>query len=201
MMRVRADPGRRQLSAPKHVAIATRRPVITALLLRLAQRMRTANRVPIIVCLSGALFGFGLAAAANQAPVPLAERARGADLVVVGRVASVAPVWQVNEFGDRLIVSVARVAVTETLKGQALTTLDVEVEGGTIGDVTLHVSDQTSLAAGERAVFYLTRAAGGRFVPHLRGLGLLKLDASNRVPGSSLTLEEIRREVTAGSAQ
>ena len=34
---------------------------------------------------------------------------------MVGRVASVAPVWQVNEFGDRLIVSVMRVAVSETL--------------------------------------------------------------------------------------
>jgi hypothetical protein len=163
--------------------------------------MRTANRVPIIVCLCCGLLGFGLAAAANQAPVPLAERARGAELVVVGRVASVAPAWQVNEFGDRLIVSVVRVVVTETLKGQGLTSLDVEVEGGTIGDVTLHVSDQTSFAAGERAVFYLNRAARGRFVPHLRGLGLLKLDASDRIPGSSLTLGEIRRQVAAGNAQ
>lgn len=163
--------------------------------------MRIANRVPIIVCLCCGLLGFGLASGANQAPVPLAERARGAELVVVGRVASVAPVWQVNKFGDRLIVSVVRVIVTETLKGQALTTLDVEVEGGTIGEITLHVSDQTSFAPGERAVFYLKRAARGMFVPHMRGLGLLKLDASNRVSGSSLTLEEIRREVAAGNAQ
>jgi hypothetical protein len=163
--------------------------------------MRTANRVSIIVCLCGVLPGFSHAAAANQVPVALAERARGAELVVVGRVASVAPAWQVNEFGDRLIVSVVRVVVTETLKGQTPASLDVEVEGGTIGDVTLHVSDQTSFAAGERAVFYLTRAARGRFVPHLRGLGLLKLDASDRVPGSSLTLAEIRREVAAGNGQ
>ena len=163
--------------------------------------MRTAKRISIIVCLCGGLLGFGRDASANQAPVPLAERARGAELVVVGRVASVAPAWQVNEFGDRLIVSVMRVVVTETLKGQAPTSLDVEVEGGTIGDVTLHVSDQTSLAAGERAVFYLKRAARGRFVPHLRGLGVLKLDDSNRVSGSSLTLGEIRREVAVGNAQ
>ena len=163
--------------------------------------MRIAFRVPIIVCLCGGLLGSGLAARANQAPVPLAERARGAELVVVGRVASVAPAWQVNEFGDRLIVSVVRVVVNETLKGQALPTLDVEVEGGTIGDVTLHVSDQMSFAPGERAVFYLKRTARGTFVPHLRGLGLLKLDASNRVPGSSLTLGEIRREVAAGNAR
>jgi hypothetical protein len=38
-------------------------------------------------------------------------------------------------------------------------------------------------------------------VPHLRGQGLLKLDRSNRVPGSSLTLEQIRREVAVGRAR
>ena len=164
--------------------------------------MPTAYRVPVIVCLGCCLLGSDATARAIQTTaVPLAERARGAELVVVGRVASLAPKWQVNEFGDRLIVSVVRVIVNETLKGPALAALDVEVEGGTIGEVTLHVSDQASLAPGERAVFYLNRTARGVFVPHLRGEGLLKLDASNRVSGSSLTLEEIRREVAAGNAR
>jgi hypothetical protein len=164
--------------------------------------MATANRVAILVCLCGGLFGSDLSLSANQAtPVPLAERARGADWVVVGRVASVVPAWQVNEFGDRLIISVVRVDVTETLKGQAVPTLDVEIEGGTIGELTLRVSDQTSVSPGERAVFYLERTTRGTFVPHLRGQGLLKIDASNRVPGSSLTLETIRREVAAGNGR
>ena len=136
-----------------------------------------------------------------QVPVPLAERARGADRVVVGRVTSVTPQWQINEFGDRLIVSTVHVAVTETLKGDATPTVDVDVEGGTIGSLTLHVSDQVTFAPGERATFFLTRTPRGRFVPHLRGQGLLKLDGSNRVPGSSLTLEQIRREVAAGRAR
>jgi hypothetical protein len=164
--------------------------------------MPIVNRAAIVAFLCGGLLVSDVAAGANQAaPVPLAERARGADRVVVGRVASVAPVWQVNEFGDRLIISVVRVVVSETLKGQALPTLDVEVEGGTIGELTLRVSDQTSFSPGERAVFYLKRTARGTFVPHLRGQGLLKLDASNRVSGSSLTLEEIRREVAAGNVR
>jgi hypothetical protein len=162
--------------------------------------MLSANRVALIVSLCGGLLGANLAAGATQgSPVPLAERARGAERIVVGRVASVAPQWQVNEFGDRLIVSMVRVVVSETLKGQPLPTLDVEVEGGTIGDLTLRVSDQTSFSPGERAVFYLRRTARGTFAPHLRGEGLLKLDASNRVSGSSLTLEQIRREVAAGN--
>jgi hypothetical protein len=140
----------------------------------------------------------GFAAAQDAAPVPLAERARGADLVVVGRVTAVDPAWQVNEFGDRLIVSTVHVAVSETLKGQSQPAVDVDVEGGTIGTITLRVSDQVAFDIGDRAVFFMKRNARGRFVPHLRGQGLLKLDASNRVPGSSLTLETIRREAAAG---
>ena len=161
--------------------------------------MASGNRAAILACLSVVMLGAEVGVVAGQTPVPLAERARGAERVVVGRVASVAPAWQVNEFGDRLIVSVVRVVVSETLKGQAVPTVDVEVEGGTIGDLTLNVSDQTSFSVGERAVFYLKRTPRGTFVPHLRGQGLLKLDPSNRVPGSSLTLEEIRREVVAGN--
>jgi hypothetical protein len=164
--------------------------------------MLTANRVSMVVCLCWGLVGSGLSLSADQGtPVPLAERARGADWVVVGRVASVVPAWQVNEFGDRLIISVVRVAVNETLKGQAVPTLDVEVEGGTIGELTLRVSDQTSFSPGERAVFYLKRTTRGTFVPHLRGQGLLKLDASNKVAGTSLTIDTIRREVAAGNAR
>ena len=132
----------------------------------------------------------------NQVPVPLADRARGAERVVVGQVTSVRPEWQVNDYGDRLIVSVVRVNVTETLKGEATATVDVDVEGGTIGNLTLRVSDQLTFMPGERATFFMRRNRLGRFVPHLRGQGVIKLDASNHVPGTSLTLAEIRREVT-----
>jgi hypothetical protein len=136
--------------------------------------------------------------ASNGVPVPLRERTRGSERVVVGRVASVSPQWKVNDYGDRLIVSVVHVSVDETLKGQAEPSVDVEIEGGRIGDLTLRVSDEASFTPGERGVFYLRRNAHGALVPHLRGLGLLKLDRSDRVPGSSLTLAEIRREAVAG---
>jgi hypothetical protein len=139
--------------------------------------------------------------AQSSVPVPLVERARGAAQVVVGRVTAVNPVWQVNDFGDRLIVSVVHVAVDETLKGAAQSTVDVEVEGGTLGGLTLHVSDEESFVAGDRAVFYLRRSLRGALVPHLRGQGTLKLDRNSRVPNSSLTLDEIRRTVTAARMQ
>jgi hypothetical protein len=131
-------------------------------------------------------------AAAQEHPVPLQTRARGAERVVVGRVAKVDAAWQVNDFGDRLIVSMVRVTVDETLKGQTQQSVDVEVEGGTIGDLTLRVSDLTTFKPGERAVFYLTRSRRGTLVPYMRGQGLLKLDGANRVAGSTTTLDQIR---------
>jgi len=141
------------------------------------------------------------AVAQEGPPVPLVDRARGAEQIILGRVASVSPEWRVNDFGDRLIVSVVRVAVDETLKGFSHATVDIEVEGGTIGTLTLHVSDQQSFAPGDRAVFYLARSRRGTMVPHLRGQGTLKLDRTGRVPNSSLTLDEIRRTVAAARAQ
>ena len=138
---------------------------------------------------------------AQVAPLPLLDRARSADRVVVGRATSVAPVWQVNEHGDRLIVSIVRVAIEETLKGPTASTIDVEIEGGTIGGLTLHVSDQVPFGPGERGVLYLRRTPRGTFVPHLRGQSLLKVDASNRVEGSALTVADIRRELTAANVR
>jgi hypothetical protein len=137
-------------------------------------------------------------AGAQEVAVPLADRARGAELVIVGQVASKQSMWRVNEHGDRLIVSVLRVLPEEILKGNPGATLDVEVEGGTIGDLTLSVSDLPVFSPGDRAVFYIRRNAQKRLVPHLRGQGLLKLDRSNRVPASSLSLDEIRRTVGRG---
>lgn len=134
-----------------------------------------------------------LSTLAQDNSLPLAERTRGAERVVIGRVTGVNPIWRTNEFGDRLIVSIVNVAVDETLRGPALPNVDVEVEGGTIGDLTLNVSDLEPVATGDRAVFYLARDRRGVFVPHLRGQGLLKLDRSDRVRGSSVTLSDIRR--------
>lgn len=148
--------------------------------------IRTTAIVISVVLLAGA-------SVAQDTPVPLAERARGAERVIVGRVTSVSPVWQSNEFGDRLIVSIVTVAVDETLRGPAQPSVEVEVEGGTIGELTLHVSDLEPVVPGDRAVFYLNRSRRGAFVPHLRGQGLLKLDRSDRVRNSNTTLTDIRR--------
>lgn len=138
---------------------------------------------------------------AQRGDLPLSERARGAEQVVIGRVSSVTSVWRDNDFGDRLITSIVRVVVDETLKGSAQQAVDVEVEGGTIGSLTLRVSDLERFAPGDRAVFYLKHNRRGAFVPHLRGLGLQKVDSAGRVTGSDVTLDRVRREVRAGVAR
>jgi hypothetical protein len=136
----------------------------------------------------------------QRAEAPPAERARGAEQVVVGRVSAVTPVWRDNDFGDRLITSIVRVTVDETLKGAQRQSIDVEIEGGTIDGLTLRVSDLDTFAPGDRAVFYLKQNRRGALVPHLRGLGLQKIDAGGRIRGS-VTLDQVRRDVRAGAAR
>ncbi len=138
-----------------------------------------------------------VADAATRRPVDIPERLQGAERAVVGQVVSVEPVWLRTESGDELIVSRVRVLVEETLKGLPAAEVVVEVEGGQIGELTLSVSDMPVMRAGERAVVMTERTRTGRVVPHLRGLGILKLDHTDTVPGSSLTLGLIRDMATA----
>jgi len=136
-----------------------------------------------------------------QREVPHGERARGAEQVVVGHVSSVTAVWRNNDFGDRLITSIVHVIVEETLKGATQQSVDVEVEGGTIGNLTLRVSDLDTFAPGERALFYLQHSRRGTLVPHLRGLGLQKIDQAGKIRGTSTTLDQVRNEVRAAAGR
>jgi hypothetical protein len=172
---------------------------LSNLLVRPADSVRVRSGLVSLVMLPLGLSILAAVAVAQEQAVPLETRARGAERVVVGRVASVNAAWQVNDFGDRLIVSAVHVTVDETLKGQTQQTVDVEVEGGTIGDLTLRVSDLTTFRPGERAVFYLTRSRRGTLVPYMRGQGLLKLDGANRVAGSNTTLDQIRAAARPGA--
>lgn len=131
-------------------------------------------------------------------PNDIPSRAKGAGRIVVARVIDVRAEFASNEFGDQLIVSTAQVEVDETLKGAPARVLDVEYEGGTVGDLTLKVSDLPSLEPGERAVFFLDAGNGVRFRPHDRGRGILKLSERDEVQETSMTLSEVREQVRAG---
>lgn len=158
-----------------------------------------AFRTALAVCL--VVLAVSAHADAQPPAASAAMRARGAEEVVVGRVTSVTPVWRTNEYGDRLIVSVVHVDVDETLKGTPRRAVDVEIEGGTIGTLTLRVSDLDEFTPGDRAVFYLRHNRRGALVPHMRGLGLQKLDAAGRTRRSGTSLDQIRRDLRSNTGR
>ena len=152
------------------------------------------------LCVLWALAMAATPAIAQGPPEDIAARARGAGRVVVARVVDVRAQFETNQFGDQLIVSHAVLEVLETWKGGPEPMLNVAVEGGTVGDLTLKVSDLPSLRAGERAVFFLD-AGRGDHTPHGRGHGILKLNDGDEVSDSTLSLDDVRRSVRGALAQ
>ena len=89
----------------------------------------------------------------------------------------------------------------EAWKGPRTPTILLDVEGGTIGAITLTVSDMKSIEAGERGVFFIERSSSGRNVPHRRGLGMLKLNAAGVVTEEGRSLDQIRAEILGQGGQ
>ena len=148
-----------------------------------------------------ALLGASAASfAESRRPVSIPERFRTADSAVVARITQVNAAYERNEWGDELIVSHTVLAVEEALKGAPGNAVSFDVEGGTVGEMTLRVSDMPEVKVGDRGVFFLKRGRSSAHVPHLRGQGILLLDDSNRVRGANLTLDEIRG-MARGNAQ
>ena len=131
-------------------------------------------------------------------PPDIPAAARGAARIVVATVRDVRAQFETNRFGDQLIVSTVLLEVVESLKGAGGGVLRVAVEGGTVGDLTLRVSDMPMLKAGDRGVFFLDAAAGDGFVPHDRGRGIMRLSSDDRVDGTPLRLSDVRDQVRSG---
>jgi len=111
---------------------------------------------------------------AAEAP-PLEQRLQGAQRVVVGAVERVSAAFGRSEHGDSLILSTVLVRVRESLRGERSGALSFVLEGGTVGAVTLRVSDLPALAPGDHGLFALRADRAGRLVPNRRGLGVLLL--------------------------
>ena len=150
------------------------------------------KRLLVVLALVGAA---APARAQGGPPADVASRAKGAGRVVVAEITAVRAQFETNRFGDQLIVSHAVLAVLETLKGAPAATLNLAVEGGTVGDLTLKVSDLPSIAEGERAMFFLDSSSDGNHTPHGRGWGIVKLDATNHAEGSGESLDNLREQV------
>ena len=155
------------------------------------------SRIAAAVALT-AMFSVTAAAERPGTP-PILERANGAERVVVGTVVSVTPRFDTNEYGDRLIVSQTVVRVDETLKGAPAQTLTVDVEGGTIGGLTLKVSDVRAVGVGDRTVFFVKTNRRGQLVPSLRGHGILHLNSRDEDDDEQVTLADVRAKVRGGA--
>ena len=152
------------------------------------------------LCLAGCLATATVWASVDP-PVDVGAQAKGANKVVVATVTDVQSAFGENDFGDRLILSHVTLQVSETLKGPHEPTVVITIEGGTVGDLTLDVSDMPTLQKGGRTVLFLTTSRAGGVVPYRRGAGVMNLDADNRVPGTDLTLDDIRAAVKAAQAR
>ena len=137
---------------------------------------------------------------AQDAP-DVISRARGAERVVVGTIDRVVPMAVQNQHGDQLIISRTTVVVEEVLQGSPTRTLTVDIEGGTLGDLTLDVSDMPSVKQGDRGVFFVRPSADGYHVLHRRGEGLLRLRQDEVIDRPGLTLDSIRRQLASPARQ
>lgn len=124
----------------------------------------------------------------------LRARFAGAEQVCIGSVMQVRAAFGQNRHGDRLIISTVALHVEESLRGRSTPSLSFDIEGGTVGDLTLEVSDLPRLRPGDRGVFALRQSDSGRWVPNRRGLGVLLATAD-------LDLQRVRRAVRDGQPE
>ena len=102
-----------------------------------------------------------------------------------------------NAAGDQLIVSRLWLNVEETWKGPAPPIVVVDIEGGTIGDLTLRVSDLPTLRSGMRGLFFLNVDDNGVAQLSDRERSVLPLDSTNRFVGSAATLADVKTALAA----
>ena len=155
-------------------------------------------RVALPIALLCALASGDVFAAGGRAP-DVASRAREARTVVLGEVEELRPRFERNKHGDHLIVSDVYVRVEEAWKGaQPYGLIITTVEGGTIGELSLTVSDMPVLKPGERTVLFLDETSPGRYALRNRGHGALKV-RNDAVEGTDMTLDQVRRIAKAAA--
>jgi hypothetical protein len=132
--------------------------------------------------------------AADQASdrVELARRLRSADRAVVATVQSVEPRLVRNRHGDVLIVSKLWLGVSEVVRGSSISSVSVDVEGGTLGGMTMRVSDLPEMKPGARALFLLGQLPDGSARLVNRGESILGIGPDDRLPGTDLSLRDVR---------
>jgi len=163
---------------------------------------RKGRCVAVVVCAALAIVGSAASLVAAIGPaVDLATRVRGASRAVVATAVQAESRWVTRPSGDRIIVTRTVARIDEALKGPRTGSVVVELEGGTVGDASMRVSDMDLLPVGGRAVLLIEPNPDGTWRPHRRGLGVLRIDNSDRVASVGLDLAEVRRVAIAAGRQ
>ena len=104
-----------------------------------------------------------------------------ADIIVVGTVESSRTYW---DPGGRLILKRNTIRVSESLKGQSSSTVDVTTIGGTLDGITLDVAGMRGFTAGEDSVVFLE---GTGLYRTLVGLGQGKFSVEGDVVSNDIS--------------
>lgn len=113
------------------------------------------NRQRFKKCLVSCFVVFTLAVATNalMIKIPLKQLVNESEAIVIGRVQSVRCEWGLDQ---RLILSIVRVRVQETMRGNLMVPdIILEVPGGTMGDLSLKVTDMPTFHENEEIVLFL----------------------------------------------
>jgi hypothetical protein len=162
--------------------------------------IRQVVRTVLLAALLGAL----PASATTQLAVDLSGLTQGSDAVVHGVVRRVESRWS----GDKMrIVTDVEIEVTESIKGQAGSTVLVVQPGGRVGDVGQVVHGLAAFAPGEEVVVFLEKRGPRAFrvASMAQGKYQVKRDAAGKsvmaVPESSeaLLLDPVTRKPTASA--
>jgi len=126
----------------------------------------------------------GLATVAHATTVErltLEDLATRSQRIVQGVVRGSRTYWSPD---GKLILTTTTIDVTEAIKGQGASTMEVTTVGGQIGDTVLHVGGMPAFVPGESTIVFVERSGGYLTV---LGLGQGKFTVSNGEVANSLS--------------
>lgn len=121
--------------------------------------MKIVRSFLLTVCFLAAIS----ASATTVIPPTFDELVGRAELIFEGTVKDVRAQW-VGEGSQRHIMTYVTFDVAENVKGQAPQTYTLQMLGGTVGDMTMEVTDTPKFAPGDRDILFVENN-GRQFVP------------------------------------
>ncbi len=121
--------------------------------------MKITRSLLLAICSIAALS----ASATTVIPPTFDELVGRAELIFEGTVKDVRAQW-VGEGAQRHIMTYVTFDVAENVKGQASSSYTLQMLGGTVGDVTMEVTDTPKFVPGDREILFVENN-GQQFVP------------------------------------